>query len=79
MVSAAFLLAQAETIAEQCDTPLFLLDDLASEFDEEHYRKVLGQTLGYGGQVWVTGTEQQQPGEDRKVFHVEHGKVAEVV
>ena len=79
IVSAAFLLAQAEIIAENCETPVILLDDLASEFDQVHHRNVLKRAVGFGGQVWVTGTERQDPGEGKKVFHVEHGKVTEVI
>lgn len=78
-VAAAFLLAQAEILTESGQTPVILMDDLASEFDGAHYAAVLNRARGFGGQVWVTGTEDQPVGDDRKVFHVERGTLTEVV
>lgn len=79
ILSAALLLAQSEVLAELGEKPIILLDDLASEFDEEHFQRVLDKTLSYGGQVWVTGTAAISNGVDKKVFHVKHGVVQEVV
>ena len=79
ILSAALLLAQSEVLAELGEKPIMLLDDLASEFDEEHFQRVLDKTLSYGGQVWVTGTAEICNDVDKQVFHVKHGVVQEVV
>ena len=79
VLAAALLLTQGELLAAQGETPLALLDDLASEFDQRHYTRVLERTLETGAQVWVTGTRPQQAEEDRAVFHVEQGEVRRVV
>ncbi len=79
ILASALLLAQSEELAELGEQPLLLLDDLASEFDQEHYRRVLDKSLKYGGQVWVTGTTDDIAGLDKKVFHVKHGVVEEVL
>jgi DNA replication and repair protein RecF len=79
ILSAALLLAQFEVLVELGELPLLLLDDLASEFDTDHYRLVLDRVLKYGGQVWVSGTSDDSVATDKKVFHVKHGAVEEVV
>jgi len=78
-LSAALLLAQSRLVASQGECPVILLDDLASEFDEQHFESVLGQALTLGGQVWVTGTFVPPLPEDHQVFHVEHGELQEMV
>ena len=78
-VAAALLLAQAQTLAEQGEKPLVVLDDLASEFDASHYRDVLEKAREHADQVWVTGTARPEAGSVGKVFHVEHGRVQEMV
>jgi len=77
--AAALLLTQARLLASGGDPPLVLLDDLASEFDQQHVDSVLQDALACAGQVWVTGTEPRRPAEDHKAFHVEHGLVREMV
>ena len=79
ILSSALLLAQFEVLAELGELPLLLLDDLASEFDEDHYRRVLDKALKYGGQVWVSGTSDDSSATNKKVFHVKHGAVEEVL
>ena len=59
--------------------PIVLLDDLASEFDQDHYECVLARALKGGGQVWVSGTRLNRAEVDHKVFHVERGAVQEMV
>ncbi len=60
---------------KQC---VFLFDDLPSELDEHSRGAVLKALAGLGGQVFITGI-QQQPLEvirdigDASMFHVEHG------
>ncbi len=78
-LAAALVLAQASCQAERGATPLILLDDLASEFDTEHLHAVLKLALAIGGQVWLCGTTCPDPAVDHKLFHVEHGKVSELV
>lgn len=79
ILAAALLLSQAEIIARRNHVPVVLLDDLASEFDEEHYASVLSRALKTGGQVWVSGTREIVPDHDHRMFHVKHGEVREVV
>jgi DNA replication and repair protein RecF len=79
ILAAALLLSQAEILAKQKKTPVLLLDDLASEFDDEHYESVLGRALQVGGQVWVSGTGKRETVADHAMFHVKHGEATEVV
>jgi DNA replication and repair protein RecF len=78
-VSAALILAQAGLLAELGDTPLILLDDLASEIDSRHFSNVLALSMALGGQTWVTGTAKQDLPAPHKMFHVEHGNTQEMV
>ena len=78
-LAAALLLAQATQISLSVEPPVILLDDLASEFDEENFKKVLSLAMTRGGQVWVTGVRLPDWETDHGVFHVEHGRVQEVV
>ena len=79
ILAAALLLSQAEILAKKDKVPILLLDDLASEFDEDHYESVLSRALKIGGQVWVSGTRKTVPAHDHKMFHVKHGCVQEMV
>jgi len=61
-------------------TPVLLLDDLASELDLEHRQRVMGWLARDRGQVWITGTERPQPLQlardtETRVFHVEQGRI----
>ena len=81
-LTAALILTQARMICESGEQPILLLDDLASEFDEEHLFKVLSAGLELDVQIWLTGTvlpgAVKNCGEDHTVFHVEHGKLSRV-
>ena len=79
MLSAALLMTQARQLALLGERPILLLDDLASEFDTTHFKKVLSNALECAGQVWVTGVRAPQWATDHGVFHVEHGLLQEVV
>ena len=79
LLSAALLLSQVEILAKKGEKPIILLDDLASEFDQEHFERVLARALKCGGQVWVSGTRIHSSEVDHKVFHVEHGQVQEML
>lgn len=62
---------------QQTRTPIILLDDLYSELDAAHIKKVLCLLEKIKAQTWITTTEQQTlTNEVKKVFHVEHGKVS---
>ena len=74
------LLAQARDLADRLrDWPVVALDDLASELDGNHRRRVLETLAESGAQVFVTGTDAPSPppGHDGSVrtFHVERGRV----
>lgn len=77
----ALLLGQAEHLAElRGGWPVLQLDDLGSELDRHHQRRVLEVLAGSGAQVLVTGTEAPAAlstvGGDIAMFHVEHGQIS---
>ena len=72
------LLAQAEHhAAMRGEWPVVALDDLASELDRGHQRRVLERLLASKAQVFVTGTDDPPGLVGMQVeltrFHVEHG------
>jgi DNA replication and repair protein RecF len=80
LTALAALLAQAEDFAAQRGHwPVVLLDDLASELDRDHQRRLLDRLRASGTQVFVTGTETpaalETAGLDITRFHVEQGRV----
>lgn len=79
LFSAALLLSQVEILSETVEKPIVLLDDLASEFDQDNFERVLSRSLESGGQVWVSGTRTHDAKVDHKLFHVKHGEVQEMV
>jgi DNA replication and repair protein RecF len=79
ILSAAMLLAQAGFLKSRGETPVVLLDDIASEFDSVHLKRVLEKFLETAGQVWVTGTAQPAFSGQGSVFHVEHGTLRKMV
>jgi DNA replication and repair protein RecF len=79
VLAAALLLTQAELLLRSGELPVILLDDLASEFDRSHFENVLQRALAVGGQVWVTGTRKSDLQAPLSMFHVEQGRVREVV
>jgi DNA replication and repair protein RecF len=79
LFATALLLTQAELLSSLGEKPLYLLDDLRSEFDQGHFERVLGRALAGGGQVWLTGTRHERVADDCAMFHVEQGAVREMV
>lgn len=79
ILSAALLLVQAEILTEARKTPLILLDDLASEFDDDHFNTVLSRVQRGYGQVWVSGARKPEIEGQYKLFHVERGTVQEML
>lgn len=75
------LLAQADFHAEVTgQQPVFALDDLASELDRHHQRRVLQRLADRGSQVFVSGTDIPaaigELGLEPRVFHVEQGLIS---
>ena len=85
-MTAAMILAQAQIISETGNPPVLMMDDLSSEFDEDHLLKVLRAGLALGVQVWLTGTSMMPAVVNCRdvtdvglaMFHVEHGEVFRV-
>lgn len=80
LAALAALLAQADFHADVTgDAPVFALDDLASELDRQHQRRVLRRLADRGNQVFVSGTDIPTAVEDLglspRVFHVERGAI----
>ena len=79
----ALLLSQAEHHARLRGAwPVVALDDMVSELDRRHQRRVLEWLLASGAQLFVTGTEPPPALTDLGVaagtttrFHVEHGRL----
>jgi DNA replication and repair protein RecF len=74
------LLAQADHYAAtRGEWPVVGFDDLASELDRSHQRRVLERLLASGAQVFVTGTELPSAlaelGAGFLQFHVEQGTI----
>jgi len=63
--------------------PVVLVDDLPSELDNSNRARFLAVLRNLGGQVFVTGIDQNLVSPDDwdayAVFHVEQGRVREVV
>jgi DNA replication and repair protein RecF len=79
ILAAALLLAQASLFSDTGHAPVVLLDDLASEFDQNHLDQVMNHVGRLGAQHFVTGTDWEPYGEWRKsdasVFHVKQGVI----
>lgn len=76
----AFMLAQARMHAVvHGEWPVLCFDDLASELDAEHQRRVLEVARASGAQVLLTGTELPSAlpvgSAGLTVFHVEQGQL----
>jgi DNA replication and repair protein RecF len=74
------LLAQAEHHATlRGEWPVVALDDLASELDRPHQRRILDRLQASGAQIFITGTEPPATLLERAdpvaVFHVEQGQI----
>lgn len=80
LTALAILLAQAELHAHlRGEWPVVALDDLGSELDRTHQRRVLQRLLACGAQVFITGTEAPPAlaglGVPVTGFHVEQGRI----
>lgn len=72
---AALCLMLAQVLAHRDrlgEPPIVLLDDLASELDATHQRRLLDYLRQLGTQVLVTGTHTL---DANRLFHVEHGNI----
>lgn len=81
LTALAALLAQAEHYAAyRQEWPVVALDDLSSELDRHHQRRVLERLLRSSAQILVTGTDIPPGLSDldtpMTTFHVKHGEVA---
>jgi DNA replication and repair protein RecF len=80
MILAQGALARDTGTSDSGRGTLYLVDDLASEFDEEHRRRVCQFLVETGQQVLITGVEQRSllaACEDKygRLFHVKHGEI----
>lgn len=80
LTALASILAQAEHhVAQRGEWPVVLLDDLASELDQPHQRRVLQRLAAGAAQIFITGTEAPATVADLGLaptrFHVEQGLV----
>jgi DNA replication and repair protein RecF len=83
-IVAALMLAQAQVYQRLKGQPcLFLIDDLASELDAGHRERVIRSLQAMHAQVFITAIEfgaiDTAGWADRRLFHVEHGRVEEVI
>ena len=83
LTALACVLAQARSFAAaQGEWPVVCLDDLASELDQAHQRRVLEALLTSGAQLLLTATEPPavlaEIGAAARTFHVEQGRVTPV-
>lgn len=83
-IVAALMLAQARVYQQQTgQSCLFLIDDLPSELDSGHRERVLRRLQDLNAQVFLTAIEPEAIDAagwpERRLFHVEHGRVEEVV
>ena len=74
-------LAQAQHFqSEKNFWPLLCFDDLASELDSDHFKRVLNWLAGTHTQIWISGTENlplyTKIFPTLKLFHVERGCVS---
>ena len=80
----ALRLAQIRQLQdEKYRDAVLLIDDLAAELDEHHRDKLFRSAVETGAQVFITTTHlkllKKGARDDRRVFHVEHGRVTEMV
>ena len=80
----AFLLGMAQIVSKsKGHTPVFLLDDLASELDEEARAQFVEQVLDTGFQTFITTVDSSliaaEHLSEAAVFHVKHGDVNRVL
>lgn len=78
----ALYFAQASLTDQQGKKSLFLVDDLASELEEDNRHRVLAYLVKEGYQVFLTSLQTRGwwewlPTDQRQLFHVEQGHVGE--
>ncbi len=79
ILAGAMTLAQGAVFRDAGHIPVLLLDDLASEFDEDHLRAIVEGGLALGSQLIITGTSAKiyqglmPPGG--AMFHVKQGVI----
>lgn len=81
LTALACLLSQAEDYAaRRGEWPVIALDDLASELDRGHQKRVIERLVASGAQVFMTGTEPPvalaELGLKPSLFHVEQGRMS---
>lgn len=81
---AAMMLAQAHVYQMKLGQPcIFLIDDLPSELDDRHRAYVMQHLQNLGAQVFITAIEPDAINgsiwSERRQFHMEHGRVEEVI
>jgi DNA replication and repair protein RecF len=78
-----FLLAQAKTYEQvNREKPVFLIDDYAAELDAKARLELLKMITDYGGQTFLTSTDEDEglsTQQEFQVFHVERGNFHKVV
>lgn len=84
LVVIALKLAQIALLRSCSDkTPIILIDDLAAELDIEHRLLLLNTVKSFSTQVFITTPDLTlidfSSWSERKLFHVEHGQIKEVV
>jgi DNA replication and repair protein RecF len=85
MLVAAMQLAQTQYLhAQTAKSPIFLLDDVGAELDEEKRKVFISRLNTSDTQLFVTAIDIKQLEflenyTDKKVFHVEHGQVREEI
>ncbi|MGL6160745.1 DNA replication/repair protein RecF [Microbulbifer sp.] len=86
MLVCALRTAMAELVQQRREKPVFLVDDLPSELDEENQQRFVYWISRCASQVLVTGIEWEAtsrpwlqldfPWNSPTVFHVEHGRIS---
>ncbi len=84
LLVAALRLAQIDHLGQMTRRAgTLMVDDLAAELDREHRGRLLRRLRSCGAQVFVTVTEPElldvSGWEQVAMFHVEHGKIREVL
>lgn len=78
----ALKLAELDAAGKRGENPLFLLDDLSSELDQERTKKLLELLSERENQIWITTTDPSYlsgiPFSKRTRFLIENGEVKNV-
>lgn len=83
MAVAALQLSQTALFSKQTNRKsIFLLDDVGAELDIDKRERFIDGLLGMDTQIFVSAIESEQlefvdKYNDKKMFHVEHGRVSE--